>query len=156
MQADIKKQFKTLNILYAAILVSISLAALFTVFFVFRSGHLPIFDAEHQALIKTVVIISLLVGIPVSHIFFYKKIKHINPDIQVVNKLRFYQTAFIVRVAMLEAIGLIALIGYLVTADKSFLYMFAVVFILFMIHAPTKNKLCSDLNLSEQEEELLF
>lgn len=156
MQADIKRQFKILNLIYATILGTLSLAAVFSVVFIFKAGFLPVFDADNQAIIKTVIIISLLFGIPVSHVFFYKKIKNIKPSLNIVVKMKMYRLAFMVRIAMLEAIGLLALIGYLVTADKSFLYMFGVVFILFLVHAPTRNKLINDLNLAETEEEEFF
>jgi hypothetical protein len=156
MQADIKKQFKTLNLIYVAILGSLSVAAIFSVVYIFKSGALPVFDAENQAVIKSIVIIAILVGIPISHIFFYKKIKHIDSSLAIIVKMKLYQTAFMIRIAMLEAIGLLAMIGYLVTADKSFLYMFGVVFVLFLIHAPTRSKLINDLNLTEEEEGEFF
>jgi hypothetical protein len=156
MQDDIKRQFKILNLIYATILGTLSLAAIFSVVFIFKAGVLPVFDADNQAAIKTIIIISLLLGIPVSHVFFYKKIKHIKPSLSIVAKMKMYRLAFMVRIAMLEAIGLLVLIGYLVTADKSFLYMFGVVFILFLVHAPTRNKLINDLNLVETEEEEFF
>jgi len=156
MQEDIKKLFKNVNLLYVAILGTMSVAAVLGVVFVFKLGALPVFDESEQSLIKSIVIIALLTGIPVSHIFFYKKIKHISPDLSLVKKINMYKVAFIVRVALLEAIGLIAMIGYLVSADNSFLYMFGVVFVLFIIHAPTKAKISSDLSLSEEEEELFL
>lgn len=156
MQVEIKKQFKTLNLIYGVILGSMSIAAIFSVVYIFKQGFLPVFDAQSQAAIKSVVIIALLVGIPVSHVFFYKKVKHINTSLLVVAKMRLYRVAFMIRVAMLEGIGLLAIIGYLVSADKSFLYMFSVVFILFLVHAPTRNKLISDLSLTETEEEEFF
>ena len=98
---------------------------------------------------------ALLVGIPVSHIFYHKKTKHIDSSLELSTKLSMFQMAFVVRIAMLEAIGLLATIAYLVAADKSFLYMFAVVFILFIVHAPTKQRIGGDLNLSEEDMDLL-
>ncbi len=153
MKLEVKKQLKQLNMLYILILGILSIGALFVVIMVFKTGNIPIFDAEDVSLIKAIVIIALLVGIPVSHIFFLKKLKHISPKLSVVNKIQYYKTAFIVRISVLEAIGVLGLIGYWVSADKSFLYMFGVVFILFLVHAPTKNKLLNDLKLSEAEEE---
>ncbi|TLX76109.1 hypothetical protein E9993_07815 [Labilibacter sediminis] len=152
MDSSIKKQIKTLNIIYLAILISMSAALIFSLVFIYKSGAIPVFGADDQGFIKSMVIIALLVGIPVSHIFFHKKVKHINSDLPLSKKVAMFQTAFIVRIAMLEAIGLLAVIGYLVAADKSFLYMFGVVFVLFIIHAPTKQRICGDLELSEEEE----
>ena len=144
-----------MNLLYLVILGSMSVAAIFSVFMVYKAGAIPVFESNELNAIKSMVVIALLVGIPVSHIFYHKKIKHINPELPLHTKLIMFQTAFIVRVAVLEAIGLLATIGYFVTADKSFLYMFGVVFVLFIIHAPTRQRISTDLDLSEEEGELL-
>ncbi len=156
MQAELKNQYKILNVIYIAILFSMSVAAIISVLLVSKMGQVQIFNSDSQATIKSIVIIALLAGIPTSHIFFFKKIKHIDKSLNLLSKIRLYQTAFIVRIAMLEGIGILASIGYLISADNSFLYMFGVVFILFIIHAPTKNRICNDLNLSEEEEELFI
>ncbi len=156
MQPEVKKQYKSLNIIYAIILISMSIAALVSVFLIYKMGQVPVFKSEDLASIKSIVIIALLVGIPVSHIFFFKKIKHIDSSLNLVSKIRMYQSAFIARIAILEGIGILASIGYLVTTDHSFLYMFGVVFILFLVHAPTKSRISNDLNLSEEEEELFL
>ncbi len=153
MQPELKNQFKTINIIYATILVSMSIAAIISVVLVYKMGTIPVFAPEDQAVIKTIVIIALLVGIPVSHIFFFKKIKHIDTSLSILDKIKMYQTAFISRIAILEGIGILAAISYLITADKSFLYMFGVVFILFLIHAPTKSRISNDLNFTEEDEE---
>lgn len=152
MKMEIKRQLKTLNVLYVSILGILSVGALFVVIMVFNTGEIPIFNAGDVSLIKSVAIMALLVGIPVSHIFFYKKIKHINANLSVLKKIELYKFAFLVRISVLEAIGFLGLIGYWVSADKSFLYMFGVVFVLFLIHAPTKNKLMNDLKFTQEEE----
>ncbi len=155
MTNKIKKQFRNLNIIYLVILGTLSIAALTSVIIVYNVGAIAVFDHQSINIVKSVVIIALLVGIPVSHVFFHKKIKHIDRSLGLSTKITFFQTAFIVRIAMLEGIGLLGIIGYFTTADKSFLYMFGVVFILFIIHAPTKQRISSDLELSEEEGELL-
>ena len=155
MNTNIKKQFKRLNTIYIIILGSLSIAALLSVYMVFKMGILPVFDAPTLNLLKTVVILALLIGIPVGHIFYFKKIKHINKTLDLSKKLNMFQFAFIVRIALLEGIGLLIMMAYLVAADKSFLYMFAVVFVLFIIHAPTKNRIISDMELTDEETELL-
>ncbi len=155
MNSNIKKQFKRLHTIYIIILGSLSIAALLSVYMVFKMGILPVFDAETLNLLKTVVILALLIGIPVGHIFYFKKIKHIDKALELGKKLTMFQFAFIVRIALLEGIGLLIMMAYLVAADKSFLYMFAVVFVLFIIHAPTKHRIANDMDLTDEETELL-
>lgn len=155
MDIKIKQQYKGLNLIYLIILGSMSAAAILAVYFVFKAGALSIYEFDEQNIIKSVIIIALLVGIPVGHIFYQKKMKHINVDLNLGKKINMFKTAFIIRIAMLEGIGLLTLIGYLITGDKSFLYMFAVVFILFIIHAPTRQRIISDLELSDEEQEQL-
>ena len=155
MNLNIKKQFRGLNIIYIAVLGSLSLATLLSIYMVFKMGPISIFDDEGLHFLKGLVIMALLVGIPVGHIFYFNKIKHINKDLQLGKKLAMFQLAFIVRIVLLEGIGLLAMIAYLVTADKAFLYMFAVVFILFIIHAPTKQRIISDMQLRDDEIEQL-
>lgn len=156
MELTIKKQFKTLNIIYLAILISMSVIAIFSVIYTFKSGALPVFGEKDQSYLKSIVIIALLIGIPVSHIFYHKKIKHIDASLPLNKKITMFRPAFIVRIVMLEAIGLLAIIGYLTTADKSFLYMFGVVFVLYIIHAPTKQRLINDLEMTQEEEDELL
>ncbi|SMO71317.1 hypothetical protein SAMN06265379_105212 [Saccharicrinis carchari] len=155
MNLNIKKQFRRLHSIYIVILGSMSLAALISVIIVFKMGAFAIFDLQTLNVLKAVVIMALLVGIPVSHIFYFKKIKHINRSLTLSKKIAMFQLAFVVRIALLEGIGLLAMMAYLVAADKSFLYMFAVVFVLFIIHAPTKQRIISDLELDDEESELL-
>jgi len=156
MKLIIKKQFKSVNIIYLAILILMSVAAIFSVVYTFKSGALPVFAAEDEGYLKSIVIIALLVGIPVSHIFYHKKIKHIDVSLPLSRKIILFRPAFIMRIVTLEAIGLLAVIGYLITVDKSFLYMFGVVLVLYIIHAPTKQRLINDLDMSEEEEDELL
>ncbi len=137
------------------ILGTMSIAAVLTVYLVSKAGAIKVFELDALDMIKSVVIMALLVGIPVSHIFYHKKIKHIDTSLSLSQKISMFRVAFIVRIVMLEGIGLLSIIGYLVTADKSFLYMFGVVFILFIIHAPTRQRISSDLELSEEDKETL-
>lgn len=155
MNSNIKKQFKRLHTIYILVLGFLSIAALLSVYMVFKMGMLPVFDAQTLSLLKTVVIMALLIGIPVGHIFYFKKIKHIDKALDLGKKLAMFQLAFIVRIALLEGIGLLTMMAYLVAADKSFLYMFAVVFVLFIIHAPTKHRIISDMELTDEETEML-
>lgn len=152
MQKNIKNIFKQINFIYIAILSTKSVVAIVGVLLVYKLGALPVFDNSMQDLIKSIVVLALLIGIPVSHIFFHKRIKHINVDLPLAKKIQMYRSAFIVRIALLEAIGVIAMIGYIVSGDNSFLYMFGVVFVLFIIHAPTKVKIINELSLTEEEE----
>ncbi len=155
MDTNIKKQFRGLHFIYMVILGSMSIATILTVYIVFKVGAIAVFEMDSVNVIKSIVIMALLVGIPVSHIFYHKKTKHIDSTLRLSSKIAMFRTAFVVRIAMLEGIGLLTIIGYLVTADKSFLYMFVVVFVLFLIHAPTKQRICNDLELSEEDEDLL-
>ncbi len=152
---DTKAQKKSLNLIYIAIMIGLTFIALFGMFYVKSHGAVNAFSEESNYAIKSIVVLALLVGIPVSHLFYHKKIKHINEEWPLINKLRHFRTAFIVRIVMLEAIAVLSIVAYLLNADSSFLYMFGVVFVLFIIHAPTKNRITTDLQLTEEEQQLL-
>ncbi len=155
METEIKKKLKLLNVIYLVIMGTMSIAALASVYLVYKIGALSVFDDQTINMLKSLVIIALLAGIPVSHIFYHKKIKHIDAELPLLKKLNMFQIAFVVRIAMLEGIGLLTAICYLIAADNSFLYMFGVVFILFIIHAPTRQRISTDLNLIEDDDDLL-
>ncbi len=152
---EIKSQRRVLTIIYIAILIGLTFVALFGMFYVKSHGAVNVFEEQSNYMIKSIVVLALLVGIPVSHLFYNKKIKHINEEWPLKNKLNHFKTAFIVRIVMLEAIAVLSVVAYLLNADKSFLYMFGVIFVLFIIHAPTKNRIVTDLQLTEEEQELL-
>ncbi|WP_075601938.1 hypothetical protein [Saccharicrinis aurantiacus] len=147
-----KKQRTTLNLIYIAIMSALTLMAIFAMYFVRANGAVEAFSPDSNYTIKTMVIMALLIGIPVSHLFYHKKIKHISQEWELSRRLTHFRTAFIVRIAVLEGVGLLSIIAYLLNADKSFMYMFGVIFVLFIIHAPTRNRIATDLELNEEEQ----
>lgn len=147
-----KKQRTKLNLIYIAIMSGLTIMAIFAMYFVRANGPVQVFSPDSNYTIKTLVIMALLIGVPVSHLFYHKKIKHISSEWELTRRIKHFRIAFIVRIAVLESLGLLFIIAYLLNADKSFMYMFGVIFVLFIIHAPTKNRIATDLELDEEEQ----
>lgn len=70
---------------------------------------------------------------------------------QLEDKLGGYYPVFILRLAVLEAPALLALVAYLITAQWAYLGLAVFVMILFVIYRPTRPALARDLDLSPEE-----
>lgn len=66
-------------------------------------------------------------------------------------KLTNWRTLFLLKCAITEGAAIFCLVGALVEKSAMFLYLFLAVFVLFISFFPTKNKLQSELELTNDE-----
>ncbi len=144
-------QFKTMQIIYGALIIGV---LVFSVVVYLKSDNLHfIFDGEsmYGILVPMVAIISLVVNTMI----FKSTLNSINPQDALGLKITKYQTANIIRGAILEAPALIGIVVTLNTGNYYFL-----VFSLFMIAAmifafPSKQKFIETMQLSFEEKSKL-
>jgi hypothetical protein len=102
--------------------------------------------------LKSIILLLALGGIPASYFFHSKKVKHINPDLPVEKKLTQYKTSFFIKIVTLEALSILGLLAYMLTADNTFLYIFALLFLAYILNRPTKHNILNEIEPEEIEE----
>ncbi|MDF1546756.1 MAG: hypothetical protein P1P88_02965 [Bacteroidales bacterium] len=94
-------------------------------------------------------------GIFGSRAFYKYRITFITPDMPFEEKLSNFRIALITKYAILEAPSFIALVGFLITANYLILLFAGLVVAVFVMEAPTLEKISLELKLSDEEKILL-
>lgn len=108
---------------------------------------------------KTIIILLALAGIPAAFVLHSKRVRKISATLPFHDKVRQYKAGFFIKIITLEALAVLTLIGYLVTYEKTFLYMFALLFTAYLLTMPIASKISKELevidvdNVEDVEEE---
>jgi len=109
-------------------------------------------DLEILFLIDVIVTAVMLPG---AYLISNRLYEQINRKESLANRLAQFQSAFIIRLAMIEAPALLSVIVLLLTGNISALALFALSLALFALNYPTPEKIGRTLDLSDKEKELL-
>jgi hypothetical protein len=101
--------------------------------------------------LKSIILILALAGIPASYMFHGKKVKHIDQELPVHLKINQYRNSFFIKLVTLESLSVLGLIGFIFTADNTFLYVFSLLFLAYLINRPTKNNILAEIEPEENE-----
>lgn len=149
MQSE--KIIRQIRLLFWGILLAM-VAMFFIAFFAVKNiGPVIDWTLTQKENLKSVILILALAGIPASYIFHSKKIRHINVELPFEEKLKQFRSSFFIKIVTLEALSILGLIGYMLTADNTFLYVFALLFLAYLINRPTKNSISSEIEPEENE-----
>jgi len=91
-------------------------------------------------------------GFTTGNILFTKQLQKITPESTLSQKIASYQTAFIIRAALLEAPSLFSIVAYMQSGNLFFLAVCCLIILYFIFIRPTKDKIASDLNLDYNEK----
>lgn len=130
--------FKQIKFLFWSILVALLIMLLVALVVVNKIGPVVEWNLTFKENFKTVILLLSLGGIPASYIFHSKKVKHIDQDLPFVNQLQQFKRSFFIKIVTLEALALLGLIGYMLTADFTFIYVFGLLFLAYLINRPTR------------------
>jgi hypothetical protein len=122
-----------------------------TAFNVIAYASRPPMASDSQVLLYVVAGI-VVAGTVASRLVFKSMVEKANQEKTLDNKLTKYLTAFIVRLALLEAPGFFAAVVVLITGNPAALLGTAGVLILFFMLRPTPALLKSELTLSPDEQ----
>ncbi|WP_026473745.1 hypothetical protein [Alkaliflexus imshenetskii] len=100
--------------------------------------------------LKSVIVILALGGIPAGFIFHTHQVKKIPADIPLHNKLLQYRNSYFIKIVTLEALAIIALIGHLISADKSFAIIFGLLFVAYTLNMPRWQNIIKEINVVEE------
>ncbi len=121
--------------------------------FVKDAGPVLEWNLTQRENLKSIILVLALAGIPASHFFHSRKTRHIDADLPFHEKLILYKNSFFVKIATMEALAVLGLLGYLVSADTTFLYVFALLFLAFLINRPGRNSITRELEPEEETHE---
>lgn len=150
-----KALYRILKIMYAAILIGTIMYIGMAYTFSKQSGEIIISDKLTIQYMWSAVLILTLVIIPSAYYFYKKKIVGMDMNMDLIQKLIFYKTPFIIRLAMLEACCIIDTTFFLVTSNNYILYAAIIVLIILFMNYPSKSTISNDLKLNAGESEQL-
>lgn len=86
------------------------------------------------------------------NLIFKQILAKIAPDATLSRKVSAYQTAFIIRAALMEGAALFSVVAYMLGGNLFFLALTAAVVLYFITLRPTKDKVTTDLGLDYNEK----
>lgn len=138
---------KTLPIIHLALVAGQTLFAAVT----FIIPKNPVKSAGNDMLIYIAPILAVICFIA-GHFLFLKLLGNIKSDSTLKDKLMAYQSATIVRLALLEGPSLFSIVGLLLTGNMIFLGITGAIIAYFIYLRPTRQKIEDDLSLSYEEK----
>ncbi|MBL6449466.1 hypothetical protein JMN32_24350 [Fulvivirga sp. 29W222] len=151
------QQFRTLKLIYASMAVAIALFALAVLTINYVQLMQPTLSEEQDFRIFIYISAALVIlSMPMSMILFGQSIKGIKwNECSLTEKLALYQTALIIRGAILEFPALFVCVTVLLTGNLLALLLIPMVLFIFFITKPSLYRLGSDLELTRDEIEQL-
>jgi len=106
---------------------------------------------ELEEILLAITVAGAVAGVFTGNLLFRKKLEQIVELKNLREKLMGYQSALIIKYALVEAPAFFSVVAYLLTANN--LFPVITVFLVFamILSAPRKDKLISDLNFSNKE-----
>ncbi|MFW6257775.1 MAG: hypothetical protein ACOC11_03220 [Prolixibacteraceae bacterium] len=149
MKSDISRQ---IIILFRVLLAAMLLMFIVALMVVKNIGPVIEWTVSQKENLKSIILILSLGGIPASYYFHSQKIKHLAYDMPLQEKLIQFRSSFFIKIVTLEALSILGLIGYMLTADITFLYVFGLLFLAFLINRPTRRNILNELEPEESKE----
>ncbi|MEO1448179.1 MAG: hypothetical protein AAFV07_01560 [Bacteroidota bacterium] len=143
---------RVLQILFGALIMGL-VAFSAIVFFLVEGQEMGGSDLGMQFLIIVVgvTVASIAAGMLISK----RVLDDIKPDAKVGEKLDRYRSAQLVRYVTAEGPGLLAQIGFLLTGEKQYFALGALLLGYLLWMRPTRDKIIQDLNLNQEEQKAL-
>ena len=145
-----KSEIKFLNIqiVNAALIAGVTIF-LIVVYFFLKKAY---FDYNDQSEFKFIAPIMLIISVFGSSFLFKKQTQSITKEITLQQKMIKYQTATIVRSALLEFAALIGIVATFTTSNYYFLIFTGIALVFMIFNFPTKDKFAQILNLDFDEK----
>lgn len=149
MQPDYFKQIRWIYwIIFAFLVLFAAITILLAPMFI---GIIEWTTNEIEAF-KTIIILLALAGIPAAFILHSKRVKRISSALPFHDQIRQYKAGFFIKIITIEALAVLTLIGYLVTFQITFLYMFALLFVAYLLTIPIASKIAEELEPAKIDE----
>jgi F0F1-type ATP synthase membrane subunit c/vacuolar-type H+-ATPase subunit K len=116
--------------------------------------QIPSFKDEIDIL--TLVNILLLAAIPVGYTISGRKMESIDPADAFAKKFEQYQTAMIIRWAMIEGTALFSIVGLILLQDAKQLVLFVLCILVLSVNTVTREKVIRGAKLNKEEAKALW
>lgn len=145
---------RRLSILYAALLMG-QLLFLGVAYFLGQNVEMTENVLKMKDTLQMIAPAMAIGGLLGGGVLYRSFLGKIDKNADITTKLNSYQTASILRYALLEGPSIFASVCFLLTGDLIFLGLSGIIILAFVFHRPTKDKIALELNLSSKETELL-
>ncbi len=152
-QLKSKSYFTSLKIIHFALTAGIAFFMLIAISLQFTGFEPELKELEEILLAITVA--GAVAGVFTGNLLFTKKLEQLVELKCLKEKLIGYQSALILKYAMVEGPAFFTIVAYLLTANILFPLITVLLVFTMVLFAPRKDKLISDLNLSRRETEML-
>ena len=141
---------KLLIVLHKALLMGQLVFAGICTYLVYTKAVFPA-AAELEKVLQVAALIVTAGGVYAGLTIFKKKLVQVRDMQSDKEKFSLYRSALIIQWALLEAPSLFCVICFLLTGNYAFLALAVVLIFLFVMAAPSKTKMLTQLQLSESE-----
>jgi hypothetical protein len=142
--------FGMLTTLHLAMLMGQVIFAL-VVWYLVSSGQVAAENSQLNDVFRLLVPLVIVGGLIGSRYMARARLRAIAVQSSLKDKLAAYRTLFVIKLAMLEAPALLAIVACLITGHDLYLALAGLVILIFFISRPTKYKVGSDLKLTREE-----
>jgi len=152
-----KQYFRSLTVIFSALLMG---QLLFGTMISVINTHTPILEGVKNADVlnaSLLIVVALLMifAIVLGRVLSKAKLKAAKEKPALDQKLNAYRSLTIIRLAFLQAPVFVALISFMLTGNWVFFGLAGLVITIFVMHAPSKNKLADELELSQSDRKLI-
>lgn len=152
-QLTTKSYFTALKIVHFALTAGVILFLVMAVI-IQITGFEPELK-EMEMILLGITVFTAIAGIFTGNLLFRKRLEQLVELKSLKEKLTGYQSALIVKYALVEGPAFFCVVVYLLTANILFPVITVILVFTMVLFAPRKDKLISDLNLSTKETSVL-
>jgi hypothetical protein len=146
-----KTVYNQIQLLYIAILIGLLIFGVAAYYFVAGTGNMMLIDPSTERTVYSILILLVFIGIPVSYIFHKKSSSHINPELSISEKLVRYRKSLFIKLITIEGLAMFSLIGYIVAGTKTYLYIYLILVVVYLISYPGKSTIRQEMQLNDEE-----
>jgi hypothetical protein len=147
--------FRVLKIMYISILLGTIMFVAIAFVFLKQSKQVYVTDIMTLQYFWFASLFITLAMIPGSYYLYKKKIEGVSESMNLTQKLIFYRTPFILRLALLEICCALNTSFFLITGNNYILFAALIVLIILLINYPGKSSISNDLKLNIEESDQL-
>jgi len=146
-----KTVYNQIQLLYIAILIGLLIFGVAAYYFVAGTDNMMLIDPSTERTVYSILILLVFIGIPVSYIFHKKSSSHINPELSISEKLVKYRKSLFIKLITIEGLAMFSLIGYIVAGTKTYLYIYLILVVVYLISYPGKSTIRQEMQLDDEE-----
>ena len=143
--------YRTIRVIFYAL--NTGLLVFFMVGIYLNGMQIPSFQTKIDIL--TIVNILLLVVIPAGYTISNRKMEAIDPGDSFSKKFEQYQTAMIIRWALIEGVALFAIVGLILLQNANQLIIFLICILVLSMNSINKEKVIRGAKLNQEEAKAL-